>query len=153
LKSIDRTRTDRSAGASSRTRALLEPLLEQYGITRTADVTHLDGIGLPVVQAIRPDATTLKVSSGLGPSADDAWVSAVMESLELWHAEHVPPPEFTRAITEIDLSYDPLDLAQEEASALHSRSTLGWIKGRILGSERETWVPRSGSRGLQEPLA
>ncbi|MCP9984172.1 hypothetical protein [Actinomadura madurae] len=68
----------------------LEPILDQVGITRIADVTWLDEIGIPVYQAIRPDSWSLCVSQGKGLTGDLAKVSAVMESIELWHAERMP---------------------------------------------------------------
>ena len=49
----------------------IEPILPQLMITRVADVTHLDEIGLPVHVAYRPVGSTLAVSIGAGRSAND----------------------------------------------------------------------------------
>ncbi len=68
-------------------------LLPRAGITRVADVTRLDGLGIPTFQAVRPGSLNLSVSQGKGATAIAARVSAVMESLEMWHAEdlgHLP---------------------------------------------------------------
>src|SRR5579859_7958426 len=54
------------------------------GVTRLADVTRLDRIGIHTWQAIRPTSKTLTVSQGKGMSDTLAQVSALMESIELW---------------------------------------------------------------------
>src|SRR5690242_2091930 len=71
----------------------IQPALAAAGVTRVADVTGLDHLGIPVFQAIRPASRNLSVSQGKGLSAAAARVSAAMEALELWHAErldHLP---------------------------------------------------------------
>ena len=40
------------------------PLMPVMGITRLANLTGLDIVGLPVVMAVRPNARSLAVSSG-----------------------------------------------------------------------------------------
>jgi hypothetical protein len=45
---------------------LVSPLMGDYGVTRVADVTGLDVIGIPVWMAVRPLAATLAVSQGKG---------------------------------------------------------------------------------------
>ncbi|MFD6286347.1 YcaO-like family protein [Streptomyces sp. NPDC060205] len=69
--------------------------LPDYGITRVADLSGLDVIGLPVWAAIRPAARTLWVSQGKCATDLLAKLSAVMEAIELWHAEQ-PMPVTTR---------------------------------------------------------
>jgi ribosomal protein S12 methylthiotransferase accessory factor len=70
------------------TLARIAPLTAQLGITRVADLTGLDRVGIPVVAAYRPDARSVAVSLGKGPTLAAARASALMESIELWHAEH-----------------------------------------------------------------
>jgi len=69
--------------AKARTRA---------GITRLADLTGLDTIGIPVFAAIRPMGRSLSTQQGKGITADAARISALMESLETWTAEHLALP-------------------------------------------------------------
>src|SRR6201999_785112 len=64
---------------------LLLPHLERHGITRLANVTGLDRIGIPVYQAIRPNSRGLSLSQGKGVDEVSAQVSALMESLECHH--------------------------------------------------------------------
>ncbi|MGA5425180.1 YcaO-like family protein [Streptomyces lavendulocolor] len=65
--------------------------LPYYGITRVADLTGLDVIGLPVWTAIRPASQTLSASQGKGATHLLAKLSAVMEAIELWHVEQPLP--------------------------------------------------------------
>jgi ribosomal protein S12 methylthiotransferase accessory factor len=65
----------------------IRPLLATAGITRIADITGLDRIGVPVVLAMRPNAPTLANSSGKGFTRTAATVSAAMEGIEIYLAE------------------------------------------------------------------
>jgi len=62
------------------------------GITRIADITGLDTLGVPVFAAIRPMGKSLATQQGKGISPDAARVSALMESLETFSAEHIARP-------------------------------------------------------------
>jgi len=68
----------------------LKPLLlDVFGITRVADVTGLDTIGIPVSICIRPNSRILSTSQGKGITTELADISAIMESIESWHAERI----------------------------------------------------------------
>lgn len=71
--------------------AVLDTLCDAYGITRVGMVTGMDSLGVPVAKAVRPGARTVTVTQGGGVSSTLARVSAVMKSLELWHAEYACP--------------------------------------------------------------
>ena len=83
---VFRTGTDR-VFAPEETLERVRTLAERAGVTRLADITGLDTIGIPVYSAIRPLAKNLSVSSGKGATAAAARASALMESLEGWHSE------------------------------------------------------------------
>src|ERR1700712_3043758 len=70
----------------------VRPMLRALGITRVADVTGLDSIGIPVVMVCRPNARSLSVAQGKGQDLDAARASGLMESIEQWHAEHIVRP-------------------------------------------------------------
>ncbi len=89
---IDLGGTIRVRDAAS-TLAWIRPLLPQFGITRVANITGLDRIGIPVWTCIRPNGRSLSVSQGKGLTPELAQVSAVMESIECHHSEYVRPPE------------------------------------------------------------
>ncbi len=88
----------RKVGGSQRVRTaaetleLVRPLLADMGITRVANVTGLDRIGIPTVVVTRPNARSLSVSQGKGFDLDAAKVSGIMEALELHHAETTQLP-------------------------------------------------------------
>ncbi|WP_198667552.1 YcaO-like family protein [Glycomyces dulcitolivorans] len=125
------------------TLARIRPHLGEYGITRLADVTDLDVIGIPVVMSVRPLALTLSVSQGKGATLTHARVSAAMEAIELWHVEHaVPKAELEGvAAAELDLPYAVTALKQVDGGLLTDRTRLDWITAEILAGG-ETLVPR-----------
>ena len=59
------------------------------GITRVADITGLDRIGIPVMQAVRPCSLSNAVSQGKGPTPEAAAISAILESAESCFAERL----------------------------------------------------------------
>lgn len=71
----------------SETRARIAPLLSTCGITRMANVTGLDQVGIPVVMVCRPNAASLSVAQGKGTDLEAARVSGLMEAIEHYHAE------------------------------------------------------------------
>jgi len=75
----------------AQTVALIPQLRARYGITRIAEITHLDRVGIPVMSAIVPDSTDrISVYNGKGPTRESALVGAVMEAVERQQA--VKPP-------------------------------------------------------------
>ena len=64
------------------TLAWVVPKFSDIGISRIAEVTGLDFIGIPTWQAIRPKGLTLCVSHGKGCTNLQAQVSAIMEATE-----------------------------------------------------------------------
>lgn len=81
----DRWRAVDAAALLSR----LGPALDWAGVTRIGEVTHLDRIGLPVFQAVRPMSRSLAVHQGKGRCEADARISAAMEAIEGACAESV----------------------------------------------------------------
>jgi len=73
------------------TLARVRPYWPRFGLTRCVDITGLDRLGIPTFTAVRPQGTTLQVSSGKGITRVNAECSAVMEALELHHAENPDP--------------------------------------------------------------
>jgi ribosomal protein S12 methylthiotransferase accessory factor len=60
------------------------------GVTRLADVTGLDRLGLPVWQAVRPAGRSLSVHQGKGATAEAARIGALCEAIEAHCAETAP---------------------------------------------------------------
>ncbi|KAF4406912.1 YcaO-like family protein [Streptomyces lycii] len=121
------------------------PLLRDYGITRLADVTGLDTLGIPVVMSVRPLATTLSVSQGKGVSKLLASVSAAMEAIELWHAENaVPQSVLSGAPAEsLGIPYDVGELEWPDGNLITARTRLDWIEAHLLPHGGPVLVPRA----------
>lgn len=118
------------------------PMLPRFCITRVADITRLDDIGLPVHVAYRPASLTYAVSLGAGVTVPHSRVSAVMESIEIWHAENLLLPVIAHApAAALDLGYDVRGLNLAPRSPLTSAVVLDWVSGRGLLTGRESLAP------------
>ncbi len=123
----------------------LRPLLPAAGITRVADVTALDVLGVPVYQAVRPASRNLAVSQGKGATADAARVSAVMEGFELWHAEDLGPvSQVTVSVGEMrDANAIPFTgLRWAGGIRVPRRLPLAWVRAESCTGGRHGWLPR-----------
>ncbi len=120
------------------------PFLSSAGITRVAEVTQLDCIGIPVYQAIRPTSRTLSVSQGKGVTKELAKVSAIMESLETWHAENPILPSVRVEIGEMApiLPYSVYNLNLVKNHLLHDALSIDWFQGNLLGSSDTVYIPK-----------
>ena len=63
--------------------------IKRIGVTRIADITNLDRLGIPIFSAIRPSAApgAISIYSGKGSTEQRARISAIMESFERCLAE------------------------------------------------------------------
>ena len=63
--------------------------MKKIGVTRIADITNLDRLGIPIFSAIRPSAAkgAISIYSGKGSTEQRARISAIMESFERCLAE------------------------------------------------------------------
>jgi ribosomal protein S12 methylthiotransferase accessory factor len=119
-------------------------LARRVGVTRLAHLTGLDELGIPVYSAIRPNGRSLSTSQGKGLDHAAAAVSALMESLETWHAEHMTLPVVRGSYRELAArgAVDPRTLPH----AGRARATLGarleWVRGWDLARAAPVLVPR-----------
>ena len=133
--------------APKRTIEINEDKLKTAGITRIADITDLDRIGLPVYTAIRPTAEVggVSVYGGKGISKDHAKASAMMEGFERYSAERQESDEtFTGSVNEIDGEYiDPksLNLPKEFEKKDISDINLEWSIAHDLISDKDYFIP------------
>lgn len=129
------------------TLAWLQPFLPEFGITRIADITGLDFIGLPVATCIRPSSKHLSVSQGKGATLTLAKISAIMESIEGYHAEH--PPEIALQGSYQDLHQAQLLLHPKYyAKPVFSQKdladiTFDWILAHDLYTQEHCYVPQA----------
>ena len=122
----------------------IRPAFGAVGLTRIADITQLDYIGIPTAMSVRPNSRCLSVSQGKGLTWEQAKVSAAMESIESWHAEHVRLPR-TRAsharLRRIGPALDPARLNLHRLSVFHDELPIDWVSGVDLLSEEPVYVP------------
>ncbi|MEN6573903.1 YcaO-related McrA-glycine thioamidation protein [Methanobacterium aggregans] len=124
----------------------VEGKLKAAGVTRVAEITHLDRVGVPVYSAIRPMAADGAVSiyAGKGATKTQAKASAMMESFERYSAEiHDSDREkiISGVFEEVDNALDPRSLILPNTQFNPEESRLEWIKARDLKDEREYMVP------------
>lgn len=137
---VDGTHRSRSP---EQTLAEYLPRMKQFGITRLADITGLDVIGLPVFTAIRPNARSLATSQGKGVSAAAAKASALMESIEGWHAEHIDVPLVSDSLRRMRRKGPVLNVERlpRYGQAVPEHLPMLWLKGWELVSRQPMWVP------------
>ncbi len=70
----------------------VEKLLPDIGVTRVAEISGLDRLGIPVYSAIRPGSQqgAISVYAGKGATPIEARVSVIMESIERYSSEMQP---------------------------------------------------------------
>lgn len=122
----------------------IRPYLERAGVTRIADVTGLDVVGVPTTLAIRPNAQTMACSSGKGLTADQAYASGAMEAFELHAAETARLPSVRASYLELADIY-PMPaieaLPLSRGSLFSPDWPLHWFVGWDLVTKSETPVP------------
>jgi YcaO-like protein with predicted kinase domain len=67
-------------------------LLEQFGISRLADLTGLDNVGLPTYTCVRALSATVSIHSGKGLEHSFSRAGAILEAIEFEAAEHPKGP-------------------------------------------------------------
>ncbi|WP_437673165.1 YcaO-like family protein [Sorangium sp. So ce131] len=126
------------------TMARLRPLMPVMGITRVADVTGLDTLGVPVVMVTRPNARSLSVSQGKGLTLAAARASGLMEAVEHWHAERVQLPLKLGTVNELRFRHRLVNvsgLPRLSIGAFHDNLRLYWVIGMDVIAGAPTWVP------------
>lgn len=128
--------------AEKRLKTILE-LCRRAQITRLADITGLDRIGLPVVQAVRPAALSEVTSLGRGLTAMEAAIGAAMESLERYYAEAISPERiFLATADELEIVDGLFDrLLVPDCREDWRTKTIPWIMGLDVTAERSQPVP------------
>ena len=141
---IDLGGTIRVRDAAS-TLAWIRPLLPQFGITRVANITGLDRIGIPVWTCIRPNGRSLSVSQGKGLTPELAQVSAVMESIENHHSEYVRPPELLASYRTVRRRHQVVAPHQLQPGirwkAYDDSRPIAWIRGTDVANGEDVLVP------------
>ena len=132
------------------TLAKLEPLIwPTFGISRVANITGLDNIDIPTYVAIRPLSKLVTTSQGKGVTHDLAKISAIMESIEGWHAERIPKAEVVGTYRHlkgtknlVNLEQLPLSDGFQLNQHIFDDVNFAWLKGIELNSGQEIYFPK-----------
>ncbi len=121
------------------------PLLGRYGITRLSRLTTLDNNGIPVWNAVAPNARSIVINQGKGITDIDAKVSAAMEALERAVACDPRAETITtswKALADAGEAVEPLPcLIATRQEDIGPDDRVEWIKGLDLVSGRAVFVP------------
>ncbi len=132
--------------APEETWSRIEALLPRFGVTRLARLTGLDRVGIPVWNAVSPNARSIVINQGKGIADIDAKVSAAMEALERAVAGEPLAP--ARRASRRDLAAQgeaclPLDMLVAAGQAFIAEDErLDWLAGRDIVTGQRVWVPR-----------
>jgi YcaO-like protein with predicted kinase domain len=150
LRREDEQGTDRVLSTRARelseVAALADAQLDRFGITRIADVTGLDVVGIPVWHTVRPGAAPglNTVTSGKGQTSEASRVSAIMEAIERSCGEPAGRPTVIHSYAEMKLerpTLDPLRLIPRRNHAWTPSTMMTWWPARALRYDVEVWVP------------
>jgi YcaO-like protein with predicted kinase domain len=119
------------------------PAMKRAGITRIADLTGLDDLGIPVHAAIRPFGRSLSTQQGKGLSHEAARVSALMESLETWTAEELAIPKLRGSANGLAKKHIVVDIEAlpRGPHALDHDARWDWVEGFDLVAGEPVLVP------------
>lgn len=121
---------------AAETIATVAAVAESLGVTRVADVTGLDRIGLPVYSSIVPDsADRLSVYNGKGTRAVDAKAGALMEAIERQTALRARLPYVEASFAELrerERVLDPAKVNQRMAPTYAETQTYAWSEATDL---------------------
>ncbi|MEU5193611.1 YcaO-like family protein [Streptomyces scabiei] len=121
------------------------PVARRLGVTRVAETTWLDRVGIPVFSAVRPDAALVVVTAGKGRYPHEARAGALLEAVEQAVAEFCAPSTPLRWAS-------PRTIAAEDGVKLGAwcprldppvdvDAPLAWITVTSAGGQREFTAP------------
>lgn len=142
---MSRPCSDRICGPEE-TWSRIGALLPRFGITRLSRLTGLDRLGIPVWNAVSPNARSIVINQGKGITDIDAKVSAAMEALERAVAGDplvCARRSSRRAFAAAGETCLPLDIFIAAGQPfVGEEEVLDWLAGRDLVTGERIWVPR-----------
>ena len=128
----------------------VDPKMPAAGVTRVADITGLDRIGIPVFSSIRPSAEggAISVYNGKGTTAEEAKVSAMMEAIERYSAE-VGEKELLvdrySGLSKTENVLNPRELILPDYVRDVEDARISWVEGYDLMQEEKIYVPANAA--------
>lgn len=131
--------------------------LSVAGVTRIAEITHLDRIGIPVYSAIRPGAAEGAVSiyAGKGATKPQAKASAMMEAFERYSAEQQESDNekvICGSFREIDGCIDPSSLILPANAADVNITDIDWVNAVDASNDQECLIPANAVYHPYQPI-
>lgn len=128
------------------------PHMRKIGVTRVADTTGLDILGMPIYSAIRPTDAGLdgiSVYNGKGLTKADSHAGAMMEAIERYRAETWLGATYEGTYPEIldrtDLEsvsvMDPAAMRLQQRLSYDHEMALRWCDGWDLFKDRPALIP------------
>ena len=118
--------------------------MAKLGITRVANVTGLDYLGVPVFMATRPNACSLSVAQGKGLTEENAIASALMEAAEIAHVEDVRQPVTVASYDDLSRRAnvaDPARLPRLKRLEFASELPIPWLEGTDIAHREPLFIP------------
>ena len=135
---------DRFVSAAD-TVASVTAIAKSLGVTRLADITGLDRVGIPVYSSVVPDSDdNLSVYNGKGTRPIDAKAGALMEAIERQTALKTRLPLVESSFSNLRKSrnvLDPRRINRELAASYSQDRIYSWIEGLDIVSGQPCWVP------------
>lgn len=134
----------------------IRPYFPRIGITRVADITWLDRIGIPVYNAIVPRLNDpISVFSGKGVTPADSKTSAVMEAVERYVGNFLLPPStfgsYEELVTSDRAILRPDELNLELLPQYRDDVRILWVAGYDLLNDETVLVPHCAVSFAYEP--
>ncbi len=132
--------------APSATIRRVTPLLETVGVTRVAEVTGLDRVGIPNFTTVRPRDRGEGISyyNGKGATRDAAHAGALMEAIERYSGELCDLPVFFADREEMERrgpTVDPTEIIVPMAVGYRPDLRLEWVEGFDLLNQQPVFLP------------
>lgn len=128
----------------ARHRLFLTSTIDQIPITRIADITPLDVLGIPVFTSVTPLARDLTTHLGKGIDKETARISAAMEAVERVSAEEFEGQSRYATYNELASSSasvaDPLSFDLPRLTSYRPDLLFEWIEAWELVSARAIWI-------------
>jgi putative methanogenesis marker protein 1 len=144
---LDQSGAHRTVSAEA-TWERLRPLLKRIGITRLADITGLDRLGIPTYSAVRPTLkrSAVTVTCGKGLRSIDAKVGAVMESIEYKLSEPDEHRSRLARIEELEGNVaHPADFHLPPWVKNVSSLNLEWVEAWDIARDEPVWLPAASA--------
>jgi YcaO-like protein with predicted kinase domain len=122
----------------------VKPHIARMGITRTANLTGLDRLNIPVYAVFRPNSKSVAVAQGKGLTRDAAKVSGLMEALEVYHAETISRAPRIASFEALHNDGEVIDVKRLPVSAKNALSPeqpIPWLGAKWWRRGTPVWVP------------